>query len=106
MGSLLPIIAGVGAVLHYCCLGATALRGNLMDDQYIPRPELLVMLEGGRAHGIQDIAALTSNRTNLSPFTKGCRDRERINANTIKFFPGFCPNKTHSEGESTTGVSC
>ena len=38
-----------------------------------------------------DIAALTSERTNLSPFTKGCRDRGAP-MRILHFFGGLCPN--------------
>jgi len=39
----------------------------------------------------KSIAALTSKRTNLSPFTKGCRDRGASSANNVNFLRAFGP---------------
>ncbi len=39
----------------------------------------------------KSIAALTSKRTNLSPFTKGCRDRGASMRIIYNFFRGSAP---------------
>ena len=41
--------------------------------------------------GCSSIAALSSIRTNLSPFTKGCRDRGASMRVHFNFFRGFSP---------------
>ena len=41
--------------------------------------------------GATGIAALSSIRTNLSPFTKGCRDRGASMRVHLNFFRGFSP---------------
>ena len=47
---------------------------------------------GDRAEDIDiSIAALTSKRTNLSPFTKGCRDRGASMRIIYNFFRGSAP---------------
>ena len=88
-------VVGVAPVLHYRWSGATALWGNSKTREN-PRGEVggpltkfsdgeegwkeLADRDRGRAQisRFPGIAAFTSNRTNLSPFTKGCRDRGAI----------------------------